>query len=51
MSETKSRGPITQQQEDLLLELFLQLSIDDRVKVIKLCRDLVRVSQEAHVEH
>ena len=37
---------MTQRQEDLLLELFTQLSIDDRKVVIKLCRDLLKASQD-----
>ena len=40
-------APISQKQEDLLLELFLQLSKDDRVKVIKLCRDLVLAGNDS----
>jgi hypothetical protein len=33
---------MSQPQEDLLLELFLELSTEDRRKVIKFCRDLLR---------
>jgi len=39
-SESGAFRPLSQKQEDLLLELFLQLSVDDRRKVIKYCRDL-----------
>ena len=39
-------APLSQKQEDLLLELFLQLPVQDRKKVIKLCRDLLRDAGE-----
>ena len=43
MTEAKKSAPaMTQRQEDLLLELFLSLGTEDRRKVIKYCRDLVR---------
>jgi len=38
--------PLSQKQEDLLLEIFLQLSVDDRRVVIKLCRDLLKAAKE-----
>ena len=41
-------APLSQKQEDLLLELFLQLPVQDRKKVIKLCRDLLRAAGEAN---
>ena len=45
-SESGSVRPLTQKQEDLLLELFLQLSVDERRKVIKYCRDLLLATKE-----
>ena len=50
MSEDKSNSDthrLTQRQEDLLLELFVQLPVEDRRKVIKYCRDLLKASEEA----
>ena len=38
-------APMSQQQEDMLIEVFLQLSVSDRKKVIKLCRDLSKAAQ------
>jgi hypothetical protein len=37
---------MSQKQEDLLLELFLELSPADRKRVIKLCRDLIREAKQ-----
>ena len=37
-------APMSQKQEDMLIELFLQLSVSDRKKVIKLCRDLSKAA-------
>ena len=42
MSDIERKPPMSQLQEDLLLELFLELSTEDRRKVIKFCRDLLR---------
>jgi hypothetical protein len=39
-------APLTQKQEDLLIELFVQLSVADRRKVIKFCRDLRKASRK-----
>ena len=39
-------APLSQKQEDLLLQLFLQLSVNDRKKVIKVCRDLLKQAGE-----
>ena len=33
-------APLTQKQEDLLIELFIQLSVAERRKAIKYMRDL-----------
>ena len=46
MSEPKPLAPMSQKQEDLLIELFLELTPADRKKVIKLCRDLVRAAKQ-----
>jgi hypothetical protein len=37
-------APLSQKQEDLLIELFVRLSTADRKKVIKLCRDLQKAA-------
>jgi hypothetical protein len=42
LTDKERTPPMSQKQEDLLLELFLELSTPDRRKVIKYCRDLLR---------
>ena len=44
--ESTSSAPVTQRQEDLLLELFVELSPEDRIKVVKLARDLVKAANQ-----
>ena len=38
--------PLSQKQEDLLIELFVQLSVQDRRDVIKLSRDLLKAQKK-----
>ena len=45
--DTPRIAPLSQKQEDLLIELFVQLSVADRRKVIKLCRDLRRAAKKS----
>jgi hypothetical protein len=44
--EHPSHPPLSQRQEDMLIELFLELDVDDRKKVIKLCRDRRRAARK-----
>jgi hypothetical protein len=44
----KPRAPVSQKQEDLLLELFFQLTTDDRKRIIRLCRDMIKTYDTTH---
>ena len=45
--ETRRTQPFSQKQEDVLLELFFQLTKEDRKEVIRYCRDLVKAYKAA----
>jgi hypothetical protein len=45
--DTKTISPVSQKQEDVLLELFFRLKTEDRKKVIRFCRDLLKASNGA----
>jgi hypothetical protein len=44
----KPRSPVSQKQEDLLLELFFQLTTEDRKRIIRLCRDMIKAYDMTH---
>jgi hypothetical protein len=45
--EERRTAPISQKQEDVLLELFFQLTTEDRKNVIRYCRDMVKAYKAA----